>query len=292
MIVGGLRSFSSLLTSATNTNNFFASFLVCSVCVHACYPSIHLSRLRLFVNIVHSCATCCHFCNSDVLTNDTSDLWHLKCLGDLVMGCTEADRSSTSGGVVAPVPVPVPVPAPVPVPVPVPAPVPVPVPLPVPVPVVIPAVTTPAPVMEPLPAPVTKAPTMMMPKPAPVMEPLPTPVIRAPTMMDPVPAVAPFVSQCQRHPGCALLNLTGLCCPTTDEIMLDCCTEIPDGIEQGSNATHWWWKYNSTTTTYNTTMDVQTENVAAIEAASLAAPVQALFVTVVVATASSMVLLW
>jgi hypothetical protein len=56
--------------------------------------------------------------------------------------------------------------------------------------------------------------------------------------------------------------------------MLECCTTELEGVEQGSNATHWWWNYNKTSTD-NTTIGIQKQEASAIEASS-GAPGQAI----------------
>ena len=229
------------------------------------------------------------------MSTDVADLWNFKCDTQLVMGCNEADRNSMvtedDTPVAAPIrvppaPVPVPVQQPVPVPVPVAQPKPVPVALPKPEPVPV-AQPKPEPVPVALPKPVPAPVALPKPEPVPVAQPMPEPVpvpdsvpVKSPTtggvtvphMMPQPPVtngVAPTVSQCRRYPGCALLQLEGLCCPTIDGVYLDCCTNNAPSpstvIKQDSNGTHWWWTINTTypnTTTSSATTNIQKESFA------------------------------
>ena len=73
-------------------------------------------------------------------------------------------------------------------------------------------------------APTPKGP--VVPPPAPVVPP-PAPVNPAPTIVAPTPtAPAPVATSCPVYPVCASLGLTGECCPTTEGIILDCCSGI------------------------------------------------------------------
>ena len=89
----------------------------------------------------------------------------------------------------------------------------------VPTPMVVP--TPKAPYVPPT-APVVPppAPTILVPPTAPVVPP------PAPTILLPPTAPVPVATSCPVYPVCASLGLIGECCPTTEGIVLDCCSGI------------------------------------------------------------------